>query len=321
MTTVSGRVYTRTRPRGFAEWAPRAATLDLLDQVKAVLHENREYLPMTARQVFYRLVGAFGYDKTEKAYDRLTETLNRARRARLIDMHAIRDDGGSVSAPFGYDGPESYWDSVRGGARYYCRALDAYQPTAVELWVEAAGMVPMVARVAHDYGVTVYSSGGFDSVTAKYGAAMRITRREVATRVLHVGDYDPSGLSILDSAAEDVAAFARDDLVRELTDGYSELTRQEILDGHRQPTFTRLAVTPEQIREHRLPSAPQKGTDRRGEHMHATVQAEALSPTQLLDAVRTGIEAVVDLAVLAEVREQGEREREEILQRLEDLAI
>jgi hypothetical protein len=37
--------------------------------------------------------GAYEYEKTEQAYKRLGEILNTARRARLIDMDMIRDDG------------------------------------------------------------------------------------------------------------------------------------------------------------------------------------------------------------------------------------
>src|SRR4051812_28924041 len=83
---VSGREYTRTRPRGFVPWTPRSATRVLLDRVRGVRELSRRALPMTARQIFYRLVGAHGYDKTEQAYARLLEMLTRARRARLIPM-------------------------------------------------------------------------------------------------------------------------------------------------------------------------------------------------------------------------------------------
>ncbi|MFF3711911.1 hypothetical protein [Streptomyces phaeochromogenes] len=298
--TVSGRTYKRTRVRGFADWAPRPHVLALVDQVRAVLDENRAYLPMTARQVFYRLVGAHRYDKTEQAYARLLETLNRARRARLISMHAIRDDGGTSIGAGGWDDTAQFWRSVRHTAEGYTHALDDGQPLAVELWVEAAGMVPMVARVAGEFGVTTYSSGGFDSVTVKHGAAQRIAWREVPTTVLHMGDHDPSGLSILDSAAEDISAFVAD-------------------MGAPAPTFTRLAVTPAQIDRYRLPSAPQKATDRRGEHMRHTVQAEAMSPTELTAEVRAVLEAVVDLNALEATRQRGERERSEILHRLATL--
>jgi hypothetical protein len=69
------------RPRGFiTDWRPRAETRQLLDQAQAVLDEYRDQLPLTLRQIFYRLVGAHGYEKTELAYKRLTELLNKARR-------------------------------------------------------------------------------------------------------------------------------------------------------------------------------------------------------------------------------------------------
>src|SRR5262249_57158880 len=80
---LGGAQRVRTRVRGFAPWAPRGATAGLLDQVRGVLEEYEDYLPLTIRQIFYRLVGAHEYEKTERAYARLSEHLNRARRARL----------------------------------------------------------------------------------------------------------------------------------------------------------------------------------------------------------------------------------------------
>ncbi|MGO4747077.1 hypothetical protein AB4212_00255 [Streptomyces sp. 2MCAF27] len=66
-------------------------------------------------------------------------------------------------------------------------------------------------------------------------------------------------------------------------------------------------------------TAPQKRTDRRGDHMHATVQAEALSPTQLTDLVRAGVEEAVDLRALARVRARSERERQRLVAKAERL--
>src|SRR4029077_15912249 len=57
-----------TRVRGLAPWSPRHETLELLQQVRGVLDEYQAHLPLTIRQVFYRLVGAHGFDKSERAY-------------------------------------------------------------------------------------------------------------------------------------------------------------------------------------------------------------------------------------------------------------
>ncbi len=58
IVTASGRRQPEhARPRGFIdEWKPRRPTLQLIEQVEAVLDEYSDYLPLTIRQVFYRLV-------------------------------------------------------------------------------------------------------------------------------------------------------------------------------------------------------------------------------------------------------------------------
>src|SRR5215472_17712700 len=70
---LGGAERKHTRVRGFAEWSPHRKTRALLVHVNAVLHEYANHLPLTIRQIFYRLVGAHGYEKTEQAYDRLIE--------------------------------------------------------------------------------------------------------------------------------------------------------------------------------------------------------------------------------------------------------
>jgi hypothetical protein len=70
------------RPRGHIEdYNPRQKTRDLLAQVEDVLAAYQDELPLTARQIFYRLVGSAGYPKDENAYGRLTEHLGNFRQA------------------------------------------------------------------------------------------------------------------------------------------------------------------------------------------------------------------------------------------------
>jgi hypothetical protein len=297
--TVTGRTYTATRARGLADWKPQAKTLDLLRQVQAVLDEYSAHLPLTGRQIFYRLVGRYGYSKTETAYSRLLEMLNRARRAGYIPWSSLRDDGTVAQYAPGWANPASFWGAVRGTARNYSHDLADGQRVAVEVWVEAAGMVPQISRVAHEYGLAVYSAGGFNSVTEKHQAALRMAQRDTPTIVLHVGDYDPSGCAIVDSAADDIEQFC-DDM------GAGGIVR-----------FVRAAVTPDQIVEYALETAPQKRTDVRGEQMDETVQAEALAPDQLASELRAAIEYEVDLELIEQARALGESERGRILAALD----
>ncbi|HEY6276974.1 MAG TPA: hypothetical protein VIX86_11645 [Streptosporangiaceae bacterium] len=299
--TVTGRTYTATRVRGFAPWSPRPDTLALLDVVNGILREYAAQLPMTNRQIFYRLVGAHGYEKTEQAYARLCEYLNRARRARIIRFGAIRDDGTDSQGGPGWRSPASFWHSVRFSAdRYHHDETDG-QPYYCELWVEAGGMLPQAARVSSPYGITAYSAGGFNGLTDKYETAERIAREDKPVIIFHVGDYDPSGCAIIDSLAADINAFVE------------ELAPWQDVD------WRRIVVTPEQIERYSLPTAPQKRTDVRGERMDDTVQAEALPPDVLADVIDAAIAGVIDQEAAEVARALGERERAEILGVLGDL--
>jgi hypothetical protein len=286
----------RTRVRGFAPWHPHDETLQLLELVRAVLVEYAEYLPLTLRQVFYRLVGAHGYDKTERAYERLGEHLVRARRARIIPMTAIRDDGGVTITPTMWASAQEYLDAVR--AQASCLMLDRTkgQKTRLVVIPEAAGMVPQLARIVEPFGITVTSSGGFDSVTEKHNFAAELARHGRPTEVLSIGDQDASGVSMFASYLEDVAAFCRD------------------LGG--EATFTRLAVTPQQIHDLRLPTAPPKPTDRRA-FRGQTCQAEAIAPDVLADILRSAIEARIDHAAYARVLRRERKVRRELIARLD----
>lgn len=296
--------YQHARPKGYAEWAPRAKAKALLGQVDAVLAEYEDYLPLTIRQVFYRLVGAFGYEKTERGYARLQECLNRGRRAGLIPFEALRDDGLADKRPNRFDGKAQFWESVRWTAQGYKRDKRINQPWHVVAMVEAQGMIPQTARVAHRLDVPVMSSGGFDSLTVKHDLAALAA--ELAPVVfLHVGDLDPSGVCIFDSVQADVLAFLATD-----APGAAGMVR-----------FERVAVTPEQVDAYGLETAPPKETDRRGNGIAATVQAEALPPEALADIIKAAILRYTDLAQFEEDAELEADERDCILAELADFGL
>lgn len=296
------------RHRGFIEnYKPRTDTLELIERVKAVLAEYADHLPLTVRQIFYRLVGAktadgsVGYDKTEKAYERLGETTGKARRAGLIDFAAIRDDGAIRDDPFGYSGVDHFLATVERRVDTYRLDRQIGQPMFTILGCEAGGMVPQLARLAGPLGVPVISGGGFDSITAKHDLAQEIARHARPVRLLHVGDYDPSGKHMFSALDEDVRAF-----LARLNPDADVISR-------------RVAVLP----EHTLPraqggfglqTAPKKTTDNRsfegiGDDPNATVQAEALDPADLAALVEAALRDGWDQDVADRLLEREEAER------------
>jgi hypothetical protein len=292
---LGGATRVKTRVRGFAPWSPQAATLELLEQVRAVLDEYEDFLPLTIRQIFYRLVGAHNYAKTEQAYERLCEHLNRARRARLISFDAIRDDGGVVEEPDCWTSAKQFLATVRAMAEEFQLDRSAGQKTRLVVMCEAAGMAPQLSRVANPLGVSVMSGGGFDSLTDKHKFAAALASHDRPTEVLHIGDHDPSGVNMFLAFLEDVEAFTRD------------------LAGN--AIFTRLAVTPDQIRRYGLPTAPPKDTDNRAFNGQ-TCQAEALAPDVLAQILRSAIEQRIDRRIYERVLNRERRVRQELLRLL-----
>jgi hypothetical protein len=279
---LGGAKRKRTRVRGFAPWMPRRDTLLLIEQIEGVLREDEKYLPLTLRQCFYRLVGAHDYPKTENAYERLGDKLNRARCARIIRMDAIRDDGGYYhSNPIGFLSAE---DCLR---TFHAPALDDFdlqrdegQGDSLIVWCEAAGMGPQLAREADPFGVRVRSSGGFDSLTEKFNLAREIAESDRPVEVLSIGDLDVSGAHMPLALAEDVMAFLDE------------------LGGS--ATFTRLAVTPEQVEMLGLDTAPFHGE---------TCQAEAIPPDVLASIVREAIKSRFDMKVYRRLLKREAHER------------
>lgn len=304
-----------SRPRGYmTDWRPQAHVALLIDQVREVLAQYREYGAMTVRQVFYRLVGQYDYPKDERAYSRLCEAVVKARRAELIPFSSIRDEPEESHATGGYDSVADWWRTMKTYAEHYRREPHAGQPIHVELWCEAAGMAPMLAQMVRRYGVDVYSTGGFSSVTVTHSTAERIVERKLyderETVFLHVGDYDPSGVSIFNAMAEDIGAFVLEEAEREGLDTLDDG------GGAVQGVFTplRVALTKAQVRSFNLPTAPPKRTDTRSNNwLGQTCQLEAMAPSDLDRVVTHAVLEYIDLEKLGEIREAEAVERRELV--------
>jgi hypothetical protein len=315
------------RPRGtYLKWEPQPETKVLLGHVRQVLIEYQSYLPLTLRQVFYRLVGAFGYDK-KGTYERLKEHVPKARRALMIPMWALRDDGISVRENAGYDGPAHFWDSVRASIDGYRRNRQEGQPQFIELACEAAGMVPQLARVAEPFGVPVYSGGGFNSMSAVMETYDRVLTRDVPTVFLHVGDYDASGEHIFRSFTNDVEKFVRDiGILREggHTTAVGQLTNVEDVQPGAEFRPYRIALTREQIREHQVEMADANPEDDRawdGDLEGRTAQLEALPPDVLADIVREAIEARFDADAFQAIQDRESADRDRLWGDLDDAGL
>jgi hypothetical protein len=283
-----------TRPRGFAEWTPSPASMALIDAVSATLLEYEEYLPLTLRQIFYRLVSKGVLDKSENTYqNQLIEKVGRARRAQLLPMDAFRDDGFAHKSITTYGDAEDVVDMLDNIASHAAVNRQQGQDRRLMLWCEAQGMLPQLERVGRPYGVESASSGGFDSITTKHAMAEAFSAEP--TLVLHIGDHDPSGVHMFSSLEEDVMAF---------TGHYSG-----------EVDFLRIAVTPDHVDAYGLPTAPPKKTDKRS-FTGLTTQAEALRPDVLATIMEQAIKDNMDLDQYEHMLEVEQAMQDEVLRRL-----
>jgi hypothetical protein len=301
-------------PLGYLdEWRPYKKTQVMLARVQDVLAEYEAHLPLTCRQIYYRMIGAFGYPKGEKFEDSLYTLLVNARRARIIPFESIRDDTIANCGGAWHDDIEGVWRGVDATLKEVGFNRQAGQPQRLEVWCEAAGMVPQLRKITHEYSIPVYSSGGFNSLTAIrqivddcIAHGERIVDGYVEgqdnTVVLHLGDFDPSGVSIFERVRDDVEAFLEDDA----PGLYFEARR--------------VALTREQIDEHDLSTDPVKTRDSRsktwvrerrgcGPDRTHKCELEALPPDLVAKLLQEAIRDLVDSKAFREAKAQEERDR------------
>jgi len=305
----SGAVYGTNGPTSAVGLAQHrfnrgSARAEALRLALEVIEENRGYWPLTVRTVLYRMMDRYQFPKSKAGS--LYDAIDLGRRAGVIHWSAIAEDRTQVQkARAGYDGPRDFFDAVVRVSRDYKRDRTDGQPFVVEVWMESAGMALMVARMISRFDIPVYSASGFNSTTSKYDLAIRAKRRDVPTVILHIGDHDPSGLSIIDDLAHDLEAFERDL-------GMEPGTIQ----------FERVAVTPEQAKRYRLPTSISNPRDRRGSipWKGPTFQAEALAPAALETELLAVVRKYIDEDLVAKVERREDRERREITKRMKTIA-
>ena len=124
-------------------------------------------------------------------------------------------------------------------ARLYRKALWADAKAYVEIWLEKDALSGVIYPVTSQFDVPLMVARGYASLSFLHGAAEYIASLEVPAYIFHLGDFDPSGQD---------AARAIEQTLREMA------ADADIM-------FERLAVTPEQIAQWRLPTRPTKATD------------------------------------------------------------
>ncbi len=309
----------QTRPRLQKPRRGRsAATIELGQTARDVLAES-EYA-MTLRHLYYRLVAQGAIPKDHTSYIKLGRVMRLLREDGTVPWEWLVDHVRSVIRRRTWDGVE---DMLGDTAELYRRDLMRNQDVAIQLWAESDSIGSVIAPVAQRYTIPTFIGRGYSSRGYLWTAAKDVVAAHEAGKtvlILHVGDFDPSGLDIFRDLEETlrlyafaIEAAASVDEVRRMVIDFNTNLESETnwLD------FERLALTAEQVEAYQLPTAPAKSKDTRtaGFTGTGTVEVEALPVEDLLAIVEAAITNEIDPEALR-ILEEAEKSEREIMRRI-----
>ncbi|WP_339295891.1 hypothetical protein MKY82_08345 [Paenibacillus sp. FSL W7-1279] len=269
----------------------RPSSLQLIEQVNAIIHEYQEMgYSLTLRQVYYQLVARDVIPNNERSYKNLGSLISDGRMSGLIDWEAIEDRTRNLKKNSHWSSPGSI---IYSAARSFAYDKWEDQDNYVEVWVEKDALVGIVGQVCDELDIPYFSCRGYVSQSEMWAAAQRL--EDIAgnkyIHILHLGDHDPSGK----------------DMSRDICD------RLELFGVSVE--FDRIALNYDQIEEYGPPPNPTKLSDSRAtgyitEFGYECWELDALRPDVIDTLIRDKVTDLCDLDLLQAARDREEKSRE-----------
>lgn len=279
----------------------------LVNYANSVLSEYDTAL--TLRQLFYQLVSRHVFANTENNYKHLSRVLVKAREKGNVDISKIEDRSRLVlgQGDWGYESPERFLDSVERGLREAWKRFSLIlwedQPHQILVVLEKDALSRLVSEIAENFRVKTFPTRGYSSYTFVQDIAQECNSQK-PTKILYLGDYDPSGLDIQRDLGNRLKCY-----------------------GTTNFELKRVALTPDQIQHYQLPPLPAKTSDPRTAQFIADtgrsdiVELDALPPNVLQDLVKNAILSHIDTEKWNARVQQIQTEREKLRQKLEALQL
>jgi len=284
------------------------AKTPLLQAVRRVLSDLRNFHPLSARQIHYALLNDpplrhaskpdSVYRNDSASYKSLLDLLTRARLAGLVPMGQVADETRPVATWNVHGDVQGYIaDELEIFLRTYRRDLLASQPNHIELVAEKNTVAPVVMPVAQEYCIPTTVGRGYCSLPPRAAMVERYQRSgKERFLLLVVSDFDPDGEEI----AHSLARSLRDDF------------------GVDQIEPVKVALTAEQVEQFQLPAGGtakktsrhfRKFVRRYGENVF---ELEALSPAQLQDLVRQSIQSALEADAFEREQDQERQDAQSL---------
>jgi ParB-like chromosome segregation protein Spo0J len=262
----------------------------MLEAAVAVLEANREYWPLTVRQVHYRLLNdpplrhankpESRYANDQKCYSDLSDLLSRGRLAGDVSWESVHDPTRPQTQWQIWPNPGPFVDDqVEQFLRGYRRNLLQSQAAYYEIVGEKITVQTIIERVAGEYGMPCSIGRGYSSVDLRYQLAERFRASgKERLLLLLLNDFDPEGENITNT----LPGSLRDEF------GIADIVPVKVV------------LTFDQVQAMGLPpgGTVKAGSSRtkgfRDRYGTDTYELEALPPAELMRLLREAIEGVLD---------------------------
>lgn len=250
----------------------------IIGQANTIIAEYRaQGYDLTLRQLYYQFVSRDLLRNVHQEYKRLGSIINDARLAGLIDWDAITDRTRNLHALGHWDQPS---EIVKACADQFQVDMWEGQTNRIEIWIEKEALAGVFQRVCDRLDLPFFSCRGYTSASEMWSAAQRLKAWEeegYETQIFHFGDHDPSGLDMTRDIIERLKMFGSAVQVE------------------------RVALTMDQIEEHKPPPNPAKMTDSRADGYVEECGDESWE----LDALDPGILAGLVEEHALDLRDEG----------------
>jgi hypothetical protein len=262
-------------------------------------------IPLTVRQVFYRLVAAGVIKNTRSSYNSLDKILVKARIKGIIPFDKLEDRSREfLCGDHNFETPEDFmaWriEALKDSALEYEVPYWHFQPEHVEVWLEKDALSALFGQVCRRQHVILAPCRGYPSLTYLHEAAQRLRKVDKPITILYFGDLDPRGKDIQRYLTETLQSF-----------GVSA-------------NVQRIALTRQQVEAYSLPPAPTKKGDKMARKWIETQgdmvwELDALEPDLLMQLVEESILQHLDKEAFEKRNELQKQNREKINKIVEKL--
>jgi len=278
--------------------------LDVVDEIMAWY--LKVGMVLTLRGLFYQMVGKGIVVNTPEEYQKLGDLVEEGRMWGLLDWDGLVDNTRKIKLSYSV---ASVPQALKELAVYYKLNRQEGQSVYLEIWCEKDALASVFEDTAAYYHIPLLVTRGFPSFTAVYDARARfIDQLRLGVKkavILYVGDYDPSGLAIIEDIRTKLVEFRVAHKVGDAIVGIQVLP---------------IALTMAQVKKAKpaLPPSDVKASDSRTKAYVENVgtrycwEVDALSPRMLQDLVKKHVEGLIDMRLFRQQLAQEEQDKERL---------